>query len=419
MSFIRLIARSLALVFLGGSLLLQSGLAWAEDWPQWRGKDRTGCSGETGLLKTWPTDGPKLLWKAERLGGGYATPTVAGGRVYGMSFRGNNEVVWCLNENNGREIWSVTLGPANRGIGYGEGPRCSPTVDGNRLYVEGVSGDVCCLDIRNGRILWRKNLVRDFKGWVPTWGYSESPLVDGNKVIVTPGGNEATLVALDKNNGSVIWKAQVPGGDGAHYASPIVCTVDGVRQYVQFLAGGVVGIAAEDGRFLWRYDAPHNNTANCSTVLFHDGAIFAASGYGTGGGLARIRRDGSSFTAEEQYFTRKMKNHHGGMVLVDGHIYGADEAILTCIEWSTGQVKWQNRTPGKGSISYADGCLYFRNENGPVYLIEANPNEYRELGRFDQPHRSNKNSWPHPVIANGKLFLLDQDVLLCYDIKQR
>jgi outer membrane protein assembly factor BamB len=400
--------------------LLLPVLVHADDWPQWRGPQRTGLSAEKGLLKSWPKDGPKLLWKAKQLGGSYATPTVAGGKVYGMGFRGNNEVVWALNESTGKELWSVPIGQANRGIGYGEGPRCSPTVDGNRLYVLGVSGDLVCLDAANGRAVWRKNLAKDFKGRVMSgWGYSESPLIDGNKVIATPGGKEATLVALNKATGALLWKASVPEGDGAGYASVIAADVDGQRQYVQFLGGGVVGVDANNGKFLWRYNKPHNGTANCSTALFKDNCVFAASGYGTGGGMVKLTRNGDKTSAEEAYFTKKMKNHHGGMVLVDGYIYGADENVLTCIDFKTGEVKWQSRNPGKGAIAYADGCLYFRNEGGPIYLVEAYPDEYRELAKFDQPDQSGKNTWPHPVIANGKLFILDQDTLLCYDVKQR
>jgi outer membrane protein assembly factor BamB len=401
------------------AILVFADSAQGDDWPQWRGPQRTGLSAETGLLKNWPKGGPKLLWSAKGLGGGYATPSIAAGRVYGMGYRGNDEVVWALNEATGKEAWVATVGRANRGVGNGEGPRCTPTIDGNRLYALGVSGDLVCMDTANGRIIWRKNLVRDFKGGVPHWGYSESPLIDGTKVIVTPGGSEATLAALNKATGAVIWKARVPQGDGAAYASVIAADADGGRQYVQFLSGGVVGVAADSGKFLWRYDAPHNGTANCSTAIFHDQCVFAASGYGTGGGLVRLTRQGDKTQAREEYFTRKMQNHHGGMVLVEGFLYGANEATLMCLDFKTGAVKWQSREPGKGSLGYADGCLYFRNEGGPVYLIAASPEAYRELGRFDPPDRSNHSAWAHPVVANGKLFILDQDVLLCFDVKQQ
>lgn len=394
--------------------------ATAADWPQWQGPDRTAMSKETGLLKSWPKDGPPLAWKVKGLGGGYTTPSVAQGRIFGMSYKGNDETVWALNEQDGKEIWSVKIADKGK-AGYNEGSRCTPTVDGDRVYVLGISSDVVCLDAASGKTLWQKNLKKDYSGKMMSgWGYSESPLIDGDKVIVTPGGKDSTLVALNKKDGALIWKSQVPQGDGAAYSSVIVADVQGVRQYIQFIGRGVVGVAAADGKFLWRYDKPHNGTANISTPIYHDGHVFAASGYGTGGGLVKLTREGTgNFKADEVYFTKQMQNHHGGMVLLDGHIYGNNQGQLACIDFLTGNVKWNERRPGKGSIAYADGHLYYRNEGGPIVLVEANPKEYVEKGRFTQPERSGKNAWPHPVIANGKLYILDQDVLLCYDIKQK
>jgi outer membrane protein assembly factor BamB len=394
--------------------------ATAADWPQWQGPDRTAISKETGLLKSWPKDGPPLAWQVKGLGGGYTTPSVAQGKIFGMSYKGNDETVWALNEKDGKEIWSVKIADKGK-AGYNEGSRCTPTVDGDRVYVLGISGDVLCLDAASGKTLWQKNLKKDYKGQMMSgWGYSESPLIDGDKLIVTPGGKDSTLVALNKKDGALIWKSQVPQGDGAAYSSVIAADVQGVRQYIQFIGRGVVGVAAADGKFLWRYDKPHNGTANISTPIYHDGHVFAASGYGTGGGLAKLTRQSTGdFKADEVYFTKQMQNHHGGMVLLDGHVYGNNQGQLACIEFLTGNVKWNERKPGKGSIAYADGHLYYRNEGGPIVLVEANPKEYVEKGRFNQPERSGKNAWPHPVIANGKLYILDQDVLLCYDIKQK
>ncbi|MBL8797901.1 MAG: PQQ-like beta-propeller repeat protein [Planctomycetia bacterium] len=394
--------------------------AVAADWPQWQGPDRTGISKETGLLKTWPKDGPPLAWKVKGLGGGYTTPSVAQGRIYGMSYKGNEEVVWALNEADGKELWNTKIAAKGQ-AGYNEGSRCSPTVDGDRVYVLGISSDVVCLDAASGKILWQKNLKKDYAGKMMSgWGYSESPLVDGDKLIVTPGGKDASLVALNKKDGELLWKAQVPQGDGAGYSSVIAADVQGTRQYIQFMGRGVVGIAAADGKFLWRYDKPHNTTANISTPIYHDGHVFAGSGYGTGGGLAKLTKQATGdFKADEVYFTKQMQNHHGGMVLVDGHIYGNNQGQLACINFLTGEVKWNERKPGKGSIAFADGHIYYRNEGGPIVLVEANPKEYVEKGRFTQPDRSGKSAWPHPVIANGKLYILDQDLLLCYDIKQK
>ncbi len=403
-------------------------LAWAAaagpfeakpfDWPQWQGQERNAVSAEKGLLPSWPKNGPPLAWQAKGLGGGFSTPSIAAGRVFGMGFKGRDEVVWALDEATGKELWSVRIAAAYTDVGYNQGPRCTPTVDGERIYVLGLGGDLVCLEAASGKEVWRKNLYNDFKGSPSSWGYSESPLIDGDKVLCTPGGKEATLAALNKKTGELIWKGAVPEGDEAHYSSIIAVTVDGQRQYIQFLGDGVVGLSGE-GKFLWRYARPANGTANCSTPLFHDNLVFAASSYGTGGGLARLQRNGDKYTAEEVYFTRQMRNHHGGMVLVDGYLYGADEGKLTCLHFQSGKVCWAEGKPGKGSIAAADGRLYYRNENGPMMLVEINSDKYVEHGRFEPPQQTGQPAWPHPVIANGKLYLRDQDLLFCYDVKKK
>jgi prepilin-type processing-associated H-X9-DG protein len=389
------------------------------DWPQWQGPERTTISQETGLLKSWPKDGPPLLWKATGLGEGFGTPSVAAGRIFSMGNRGKTEYVMALDARNGKQLWVKATGPVRSNGGGYPGPRCTPTVDGALVYALGLNGHLLCLDVATGKIRWSKNLLKDFQGSVGGWGYSESPLIDGDKLICTPGGHTATLVALNKKTGAVLWKAIVPEGDSAAYSSVIAAEVDGQRQYIQFVSGGVVGVAAADGKFLWRYDKPANGTANCSTPIFQDNQVFAASSYGTGGGSVKLSRNGATTKAEEIYFTRNMKNHHGGMVLVDGYVYGSDEGMLSCLDFKTGEVMWEDRHPGKGSIAYADGRLYYRNEGGPILLVEANPKKYVDCGRFEQPDRSDHPAWPHPVIANGKLYIRDQDVLLCYDVKRR
>jgi outer membrane protein assembly factor BamB len=404
-------------LFVGTSQYLRSA---PFDWPQWQGPDRTNMSKETGLLKTWPKDGPPLVWKAKDLGGGFSTPTVANGKIYGMSYKGQDEVVWCINEKDGSPVWTKRIAAARK-LGHGEGSRSSPTVDGDVIYVLGTSGDLVCMKVADGSEVWHKNLVADFKGGVPGWGYCESVLIDGDRLICTPGSKDATLVCLNKKTAEVIWKGPVPEGDGAAYSSVIIGTFDGKKQYIQFLGRGVVGLS-EDGKFLWRYNKPANTTANCSTPIYHDGMVFAASDYGTGGGMAKLTKNGDGgIKAEEAYFTKQMKNHHGGMILLDGYVYGSNEGLLTCLDFKTGEVKWEARQPGKGSLTFAEGRIYYRNEGGKgmMYLVEATPEKYVELGKFDQPDRSHSNAWAHPVIANGKLFILDQDVLLCYDIKEK
>ena len=421
--------RWLALVIAGCCCLFTTS-AWAADWPQWQGPDRNGMSEETGLLKEWPKEGPPLAWKIKGLGGGYSAPSIAAGRIFGMSNRGDDEVVWALSEKDGKELWVTRLGPAfkQQAPQGKEGPGCTPTVDGERLYVEGLGGDVACLQVKDGKIVWQRSLTRDFGGRVPMWSYRESPLVDGDKVICTPGGQDAMLVALDKLTGKTIWKSQVPGSPKAAYASAIAIDFDGQRQYVQLTAKALVGVAASDGKFLWRYDRPANGMGiNCSTPIYHDGMVFAASAYGAGGGLVKLSKDANGgVKAEEVYFTKKMQNHHGGMILLDGCLYGAnggnEGGFLVCLDFKTGNVLWDERDDAerrapKGSLALADGRLYYRTEKGTMLLIEPNPKQYVERGRFEQPDRSKQPAWAHPVIANGKLYVRDQDVLLCYNIK--
>ncbi len=404
------------------------------DWPQWQGPDRTAVSKETGLLQVWPQNGPLLAWKVKGLGGGYSAPSIAAGRILGMSNRGNDEVVWALAETDGKELWATRLGSAytRQRMPQGkEGPGCTPTIDGDVAYALGGGGDLVCLRVADGKIVWRKSLTADFGGTVPTWAYRESPLIDGDKLIVTPGGREATLAALNKKTGAVVWKAQVPGGDAASYSSAIAIDFGGQRQYVQLLSRGLVSVAAENGKFLWRYDAPANrNGINITTPLYHDGEVFATSAYGAGGGLVKLSKDDKGgVKAQEVYLTRKMQNHHGGVILLDGYLYGAsggnEGGYLACLEFQTGKVMWDERDkPGrrgvkKGSVAFADGRIYYRQEDGTMILFEPSPKQYLERGRFEQPDRTDKPAWPHPVIANGKLYLRDQDVLLCYDVKAK
>jgi outer membrane protein assembly factor BamB len=641
-------------------MVLISALCWtilagafAEDWPQWQGPSRNAISKETGLLKEWPKEGPPLAWKINGLGGGDSAPSIAAGTIFGMGNRGEDEVVWALSEKDGKEIWVSRLGPAfKQQASQGkEGPACTPPVDGERLYVEGLGGDVACLQVKDGKVLWQRSLTRDFGGRVPMWSYRESPLVDADKVIVTPGSEDAMLVALDKLTGKTIWQSKVPsasggspgappggrpgdrapgggaagpggggsgaattvtgtkdpglfvsehfgmsafstkipngkylaklyfaetyagitgpgqrvfsynvmghefkdfdiwvkaggpnrayietvpvevtkgefriaftrqvenpaikaieimpqaevaagaassaatvrinaggsapftdssgqvwqadtgfeggmtnpgiggfagspgggregrpggqggfgggrggfGGSGAAYASPIAIDFEGQRQYVQLTARALIGFAASDGKFLWRYDAPANRMGiNCSTPLHHDGMVFAASAYGAGGGLVKLSKDANGgVKAEEVYATRKMQNHHGGMILLDGFLYGAnggnEGGYLVCLDFKTGNVLWDGRDDAekrapKGSVAFADGRLYYRTEKGTLLLIEPSPKEYIERGRFEQPDRTRLPAWAHPVVANGRLYVRDQDVLFCYDIKPR
>jgi outer membrane protein assembly factor BamB len=263
-------------------------------------------------------------------------------------------------------------------------------------------------------------VLREFKGLIPNWGICESVLVDQNRLICTPGGDEGTVVALEAETGKPIWAARVSETDRAGYASAAVAEVGGVRQYVVFTSRGTVGVRADDGRDLWRDDSAANGTANCSSPLVAGDLVFTSSGYGTGGSLVKLAAGSSGVTAKRVYHTNELKSHHGEMVIVDGLIFGSnDPGVFTCLELATGKLKWRSREPGKGSVTFADNRLYIRTEGGTMALVEASGQAYKELGRFDEPHRSSSSAWPHPVVASGRLFLRDQDRLLCYDVRAK
>lgn len=384
-------------------------------WPQFRGPQRDLCSSETGLLKQWPVDGPPLVWKATGLGQGFSSVSVVDGMILTQGHFDGNEAVIALKESTGDLIWNQIVGPAR--LVEVPGSRSTPTVDGEHVYVQTVQGDLACLEKASGKIVWRRQLKKDFGGRSPGYGYSESPLVDRDRVICTPGGEHAALVALDKGTGETLWKAAVPEQDIAAYSSVIAIEVGGVRQYVQLMQKGVVGIRASDGVFLWREDSAANGSANCTTPVFHEGLIFGASAYANGGALVRLVPQRDRCSAELVYHTKHMKSLHGGFVILDGHIYGCDASILTCLNWSTGDVVWKDRSVGRGSVVYADGHLILRSETGPLALVEVTSAGYQEKGRFEQPDRSDQFSWAYPVIAGGRLYLRDQDLLLCYDVR--
>ncbi|MFM2094798.1 MAG: hypothetical protein RIS70_1922 [Planctomycetota bacterium] len=299
----------------------------------------------------------------------------------------------------------------------GDGPRSTPTIDGDVLYVEGGNGDVSCLKAADGETVWHVNLRTEFGGGVPGWGYSESPLVVDNLLIVTPGGPKGTLVALDKKTGKKVWQSGTVT-EGAHYSSPLIANIAGVRQVVQFASASVFGVSINDGKFLWKYAAPANGTANCCMPIVENEYVYASSSYGTGGGLTRISGGGDNLVSEEVYFDKKMQCHHGGIVKIGDYLYSNGGGALICMEFKTGKIVWQNRGPGKGSLIAADGMLYVFSEGHEVALVEATPEAYREHGRF-KIEAHGRPSWAHPAIADGKLFLRDQEWLAAYDIQAK
>ncbi len=403
------------------------------DWPQFRGPDRTGVSKETGLLNSWPQTGPPKVWTATNRGGGFGSVSIADGVIYGCGRRKDSkEYVWALDEKTGNEKWSTPFAEAQN-VSYGEGTRSTPTYAGGKVYAVSVGGTLACLDAKTGQVKWSKNYVSDFGGEVQAWGYSESVLVDGDKVIGTPCSSKAAMVALKADTGDVVWRATVPrAGSAGGYSSPAKAVVGGVPMYITLLgnSGGVVGVHADSGRVLWQYTKMMNGTANIPTPIVKGDQVFASTGYGAGAALLKLTATGkNSVEVLEQKFLKggEIQNHHGGMVLVGNYIYLGNQhnsGFPACVEMATGDVKWKESQgagggTGSGTLIAADGMLYFRYENGVLALVKADPTGFELVSSFKIPDPSRKPSWPHLALANGKLYVRDQEKLHCFDVKAK
>ena len=404
--------------------------ALAGEWTQWRGPQRDGHSDEKNLLENWETAKPKLVWTKDGFGKGYASVTIADGTLYTTGNFSDGQAVVAA-----EVVWKKSLTSSPPKHGY-DGSRCSPSIDGDRLYAVTSDGAIHCLKRDGGEVVWSKSFKAEWSGRMMSgWGYSESPLVDGDWVLCTPGGAEAMIVALDRATGKEVWKAAVPDfgtgktrkGDpirkGAGYSSIVVSEGAGVKQYVTLVGQGLIGVRASDGKFLWGYEDVANKTAIIPTAICEGDFVFGSSGYGTGAALLKLESDGQGgVNAKEQYFldAKKLQNHHGGMVMVGDYIYcghNHNSGFPICVEWKTGEVKWMDRGPGSGSaaVLFADGNLVYRYQNGTVALIEATPEKYNLKGTLEPDYQEGK-TWAHPVIVDGKLYLREQDKLMCYDV---
>lgn len=390
------------------------------DWPQWRGPNRDGVSTETGLLKNWPKDGPPRVWMSEKCGLGYSGPAIVGNRLYTMGAFGDSEVLLAVDVDSGDELWATPIGQT-LGNNWGDGPRGTPTVDGNFIYALSAKGNLACVAADSGDVVWSKNM-EEFGGAVPTWGYSESPLVYEDKVICTPGGEKGSVIALNKQNGELIWQA-AELQSGAHYASCILAQRPEGVECVQLLHNQVVGLDVKTGDVWWTQPWP-NPTAAIPTPIIADQLVYVTSGYGVGCKLIEIN---PGHAAKEIYADKTLKNKHGGVVLVDGHLYGHSEgAGWVCQELESGKQAWRERDALEmGAVTYAEGKLYCVGEDsGDVVLVDASPNGWQETSRFTLSPQSDQRKpagriWTHPVICDGKLYLRDQNLLYCYDVRDR
>jgi outer membrane protein assembly factor BamB len=412
---------------LAGLSILAPAPADRHDWPQWRGPNRDDVSTETGLLKSWPKDGPKLLWTYTDAGIGYSGFAVVGNRLYSMGGDEKKEYVFALDVEKCSLVWQQEIGDFYTN-GNGDGPRATPTVDGEFLYVLGPKGDLVCLDLAKGEKKWAVSLTsKEIGGGVPGWGYCESVLIDGDKLICTPGGSKGTMAAFDKKDGKLIWQSKEIT-EGAHYSSVVIGNGGGMRHYVQMTGESVFGVDPADGKLLWKYPRK-GPTAAVPTPVVKGDFVFATSGYDAGCHMVSLSADGpGKIKFKEEYTSKDMVNHHGGVVLVGDYLYGySDSKGWICQELKTGKVIWPEKDRvklGKGSVTYADGHLYcFDEGHGTVALVEATPKEqWKEVGRFKIPQETKKTRkggiWTHPVVANGRLYLRDQDLIFCFDIKE-
>lgn len=411
----RVLTLSLATT-LGGLVTMST---FAADWPQWRGADRADHSPDTGLLKTWPDGGPKRLWMNTDVGLGYSGYALVGKRLFTLGLRDGTEYIIAVDTETGEEIWTTKAGDRlqNR---WGDGPRATPTIDGDRVYALSGRGDLLCVRLSDGKEIWSVSMTKNLGGKLPGWGYTESVLVDGDLVVCTPGGEKGTLAALNKMTGKLVWQTSSIT-EGAHYSSPIVFEQGGKRQYARLIEKKAFGVEARTGDVLWTTYWPAGRTAVIPTPIYENGLFYITSGYGAGS--KQIKLDGGS-EPEDVWSNKVMKNHHGGVVKVGDYLYGySDGPGWVCQNWKTGDEVWADKSLGKGAIHYADGMLYCLSERkGEVVLIEASPKGWSEKGRFTLDPQTKRRSsqgkiWTHPVVISGKLYLRDQELLYCYDVK--
>lgn len=387
------------------------------NWPGWRGPNRTDVTSETGFLKEWPKAGPRRVWLFDNCGVGFSGPAIVGDCLYIMGARDGKERILALNSNTGDELWDREIDKEWE-QGRGNGPRSTPTVAGDRVYALSANGRVVCLKRDDGKELWNVSLVK-LGGTPPNWGYCESVLVDRGRMICTPGGPQGAIVALNANSGKVEWQS-TKFTEPAQYASPQAIELNGARQYVQLTMKSIVGVDANNGKVIWRSDWP-GATAVITTPIIHDNQVYVTSGYGVGCKLVKIDTQNKT---SDVYFNKRMKNQHGGVILLDGKLYGYSDKIgWVCQDFNTGKLVWsEKKALGKGSIAYADGRFYCFSENeGTVVLIDASPEGWKERGRFTLTLKSKLRQprwliWTHPVVTGGRLFLRNQELLFCFDV---
>ena len=389
------------------------------DWPQFHGPKRNNISAETGLLKRWPEAGPKLLWTARGLGHGFSSISVKGDRLFTAGNIGDHTVVTAM-DLTGKRQWQTRCGRAWTRRGLHPGTRGTPTLDGDRLYYETPLGEVVCLEAASGKKLWGLNILRRFGGKNIRWALSESLLVDGDRLICSPGGPEAGVVALDKRTGKVVWRCKT--GDQAGYASPVLAEYKRLRMILTLTLKAMIGVNAETGKLLWRVEHLSYADENILRPIYHDGHVFVST-VAAGSRKWKINVEGKTASVEEVWKSKQMDNHHGGVVLLDGHLYGSSCAFnrnkWICLNWRSGKTLYVADGVGKGSLTVANGMLFILGERGSMGLVLASPEAHTVVSRFELPEGGRGRWWAHPVVCGGRLYLRHGEFLYAYEVKER
>lgn len=393
-------------------VLLMCSTVFAVDWPQFRGPTRDGHSPETGLMKKWPDGGPKELWSFEDLGKGYSSVSVADGLVYVTGMVGSDGILFAF-DLSGDLKWKVNYGP--EWTGDRPGTRTIPTIDGERLYLMSGTGRIDCRNAKTGKPIWHRDTLEEFKGKNIRWGIAESVLIENEKVICTPGGQDATVVALDKMNGKTIWTTKGLSENSA-YCAPAVIDRGPNRIILTMVQQSIVGIDMKTGVLLWKQPNKVSYDISAVTPAYEKGMMYVSNGYRHGGHMFELSADGTSST--KKWSEKTLDVHHGGVMLIDGNIHGASTGgTWTCIELATGDVKFTDKLVGKGSVIYVEGLLYCYGErNGDVGLVKIKPAGYEMVSSF-RITKGAKEHWAHPVISDGRLYIRHGNALMCYDIK--
>ena len=389
------------------------------DWPQFHGPKRDNISTETGLLKKWPDGGPKLLWTARGIGHGYSGVSIGGERIYTAGNMGAHSVVTAM-DLGGKILWQMKCGGAWTRKGLYPGTRGTPTLDTGRLYYETPVGDVVCLDAKSGKNIWGLNVLSTFKGKNIRWALSESLLIDGENLICSPGGSEGGVVALNKLTGKVVWKCVT--GDQAGYASPVVAEYKGLRMILTLTLKAMIGVDADTGKLLWRVSHLSYADENVLRPIYHEGHVFVSTIL-HGSRKWKINVKGKNASVTEVWKSKQMDNHHGGVVLLDGHLYGSSCVFnrdkWICLNWDSGKTLYVDRGVGKGSLTAADGMLYILSKDGTMGLVAPSPSSHTVVSRFDPPKGGKGPWWAHPVVCDSRLYIRHGEFLYVYDVKEK